>query len=147
MPWSAVRLLRLLRGGELGGLLDGWDGWTIFRDRLVSPDGRAYRERDMRQMWLTLTQAALFRESYDIATGARPLGVGGGNPRRSDWKERHLPAAVACPKRRPHPGRHGGGRPVLVPSPPNRSVSNGMQGRRPARSRRRRSACRPGVYH
>lgn len=40
VPWSAVRLLRLLRAGELGGLLDGWEGWTIFRDRLVSPDGR-----------------------------------------------------------------------------------------------------------
>jgi hypothetical protein len=68
VPWSAVRLLRLRRAGELGGLLDGWEGWTIWRDRLVSPDGRAYRERDMRHLWLTLTQASLFRESYDRAT-------------------------------------------------------------------------------
>ncbi|KAA0068959.1 VC1465 family Xer recombination activation factor [Rhodanobacter sp. T12-5] len=68
VPWSAVRLLRLRRAGELGGLLDGWEGWTIRRDRLVSPDGRAYRERDMRHLWLTLTQAALFREGYDRAT-------------------------------------------------------------------------------
>lgn len=72
VPWSAVRLLRLLRAGELGGLLDGWEGWTISRDRLVSPDGRAYLERDMRHMWLTVTQAALFREGYDAAT--RPSG-------------------------------------------------------------------------
>lgn len=68
VPWSAVRLLRLRRAGELGGLLDGWEGWTIWRDRLVSPDGRAYLERDMRHLWLTLTQAALFREGYDRAT-------------------------------------------------------------------------------
>ena len=69
VPWSAVRLLRLLRAGDLGGLLDGWNGWTIYRDRLVSPDGRAYRERDMRHLWLTLTQASLFREGYDRAIG------------------------------------------------------------------------------
>ena len=50
VPWSVVRLLRLRRAGELGGLLDGWDGWTIWRDQLVSPDGRAYRERDLRQL-------------------------------------------------------------------------------------------------
>lgn len=74
VPWSVVRLLRLLRAGELGGLLEGWDGWTIYRDRLVSPDGRDYRERDMRQLWLTLTQARLFREGYDAAT----LPVSGG---------------------------------------------------------------------
>ena len=70
-----MRLLRLLRAGELGGLLDGRDGWTIFRDRLVSPDGRAYRERDMRQLWLTLTQARLFREGYDKATAPASGGM------------------------------------------------------------------------
>lgn len=68
VPWSVVRLLRLLRAGQLGGLLEGWEGWTIWRDRLVSPDGRAYRERDMRHLWLTVTQAQLFREGYDKAT-------------------------------------------------------------------------------
>jgi hypothetical protein len=68
VPWSAVRLLRLRRAGELGGLLDGWEGWTIWRDRLVSPDGRVFFERDMRHLWLTLTQAGLFREGYDRAT-------------------------------------------------------------------------------
>lgn len=68
VPWSAVRLLRVMRAGELGGLLDGWEGWTIWRDRLVSPDGRVYFERDMRHHWLTVTQARLFREGYDRAT-------------------------------------------------------------------------------
>ncbi|MDE2155613.1 MAG: hypothetical protein KGJ32_06920, partial [Xanthomonadaceae bacterium] len=68
VPWSAVRLLRLLRAGELGGLLDGWEGWRIVRDRLVSPEGRVYRERDMRHWWLTLEQARFWREGYDVAT-------------------------------------------------------------------------------
>ena len=47
--------------GELGGLLDGWEGWTIWRDRLVSPDGRAYRERDMRKLWLADTGGPVSR--------------------------------------------------------------------------------------
>lgn len=68
VPWSVVRLLRLLRAGELGGLADEWEGWTINRLGLHAPDGRTYRERDMRHLWLTLTQAALFREGYDRAT-------------------------------------------------------------------------------
>jgi DNA-binding XRE family transcriptional regulator len=68
VPWSVVRLLRLVRAGELGGFDDAWEGWTINRLGLFSPDGRHYVERDMRQMWLTLTQASLFRESYDLAT-------------------------------------------------------------------------------
>ena len=105
VPWSAVRLLRLLRAGELGGLLDGWDGWTLFRDRLVSPDGRAYRERDMRQLWLTLTQAALFREGYDRATGhaggaaasagARPFPAD--SARTANGADRETAAAVGAP--------------------------------------------------
>src|SRR6185312_729154 len=64
VPWAAVRLLRLLRRGDLGALSDGWDGWTINRLGLHAPDGRTFRERDLRHLWLTLTQADLFRESY-----------------------------------------------------------------------------------
>ncbi|THD09447.1 hypothetical protein B1991_02280 [Rhodanobacter lindaniclasticus] len=77
VPWSAVRLLRLVRSGQLGGLFEEWEGWTINRLGLHSPDGRTFRERDMRQLWLTVTQAALFRESYQRArsggVGAQPL--------------------------------------------------------------------------
>ena len=77
MPWSVVRLLRLVRAGELGGLLDGWEGWTIWRDRLVSPCGRVYLERDMRHWWLTIEHAHLFRVTYDRATAG---GVGAPAP-------------------------------------------------------------------
>jgi len=44
------------------------------------PPGRVYHERDMRHLWLTLTQAALFREGYDRATrpgAAQPRGATG----------------------------------------------------------------------
>jgi len=104
VPWSAVRLLRLRRAGELGGLLDGWEGWTIWRDRLVSPDGRVFRQRDMRHLWLTLTQAALFREGYDKATaggvGAEPLRAREGvSQAGDDWHPCPVstPAAPAAP--------------------------------------------------
>ena len=108
VPWSAVRLLRLLRAGELGGLLDGWDGWTIFRDRLVSPDGRAYRERDMRQLWLTLTQARLFREGYERSTAPAPGAAA------SEWNERPPVAADVGDIR--GAGRQGAA-PSIAPAP------------------------------
>jgi hypothetical protein len=75
VPWSAVRLLRLLRAGDLGGLLEGWEGWRIVRDRLVSPEGRVYCERDMRHWWLTIEQAHLFRAGYDAATKPEKSGA------------------------------------------------------------------------
>jgi hypothetical protein len=100
VPWSAVRLLRLRRAGELGGLLDGWDGWTIWRDRLVSPDGRAFLERDMRRLWLTLTQAAIFRDDY---AKANPVAVSPalGADRRREWNDRHFPVHGAGPGAEP----------------------------------------------
>lgn len=109
VPWSVVRLLRLLRAGQLGGLLDGWDGWTIWRDRLVSPDGRIFRERDMRQLWLTLTQAELFREGYDKATApafggtdAAALVHGGAERLEGASQGRPTGAAPCVTVRRPH---------------------------------------------
>ncbi len=77
VPWSVVRLLRLLRTGALGALCDEWSGWTINRLGLHAPAGRTYRERDMRHWWLTIEHAHLFREAYDRETlggvGAQPL--------------------------------------------------------------------------
>lgn len=77
VPWSVVRLLRLLRCGDLGALHDEWTGWTVNRLGLHAPAGRSYRERDMRVWWLTCEQARLFREAYDRDTlggvGAQPL--------------------------------------------------------------------------
>lgn len=75
VPWSAVRVLRLLRAGELGGLLDGWDGWTLGRDALVSPEGRVYRERDMRHWWLMLEQGRHWRDAYERANPTRTIAA------------------------------------------------------------------------
>ena len=73
VPWSVVRLLRLLRCGDLGGLEDGWAGWTINRHGLWSPDGRQFRPEAMRQWWITCQQARFWRQDYDRG---RDRGVG-----------------------------------------------------------------------
>ena len=65
VPWSVVRLLRLIRCGDLGTLSEEWAGWTLNRLGLHAPAGRTYRERDMRLWWQTCEQARLFRETYD----------------------------------------------------------------------------------
>jgi len=73
VPWSVVRLLRLVRAGELGGLDAAWEGWTINRHGLRSPCGRVYPVQAMAQWWLTVEQARFWREGYDLSV---PGGVG-----------------------------------------------------------------------
>lgn len=80
VPWSVVRLLRLLRQGDLGALEDGWDGFRLVRGKLVTPDGRAFRQEDLRRWWLTVEHARLFNKRYQAesedrrrATAALPL--------------------------------------------------------------------------
>jgi hypothetical protein len=94
VPWSVVRLLRLLRCGDLGALCDEWTGWTINRLGLHAPAGRSYRERDMRAWWLTCEQARLFREAYDRET----LGGVGAQPLRARERVTLLPGAGMAAK-------------------------------------------------
>lgn len=82
-PWSVVHLLRLpqlLRQGDLGALEDGWDGFRLVRGKLVTPDGRAFRQEDLRRWWLTVEHAQVFNKRYQAdsedrrrATAALPL--------------------------------------------------------------------------
>jgi hypothetical protein len=46
VPWSVVRLLRLLRCGDLEGISTPWAGWLLRGDRLISPEGREFRVRN-----------------------------------------------------------------------------------------------------
>lgn len=68
VPWSAVRLLRLARAGELGGFDDAWEGWTISRHGLRSPCGRVYTIDSLRHWWLIAEQARFWRDGYEAAT-------------------------------------------------------------------------------
>lgn len=72
VPWSAVRLMRLLRQGDLGALNDDWDGFKIVRDKLVTPDGRGFTQAELRRWWLTVEHAHLFLKRYE----AEARGVG-----------------------------------------------------------------------
>ncbi|WP_448097659.1 VC1465 family Xer recombination activation factor [Luteibacter yeojuensis] len=75
VPWSVVRLLRVLRCGGLGALVPEWSGWIIKRGKIFSPDGRGWSQADLGRWWLILDQARLFRDRYDAETprSARPM--------------------------------------------------------------------------
>jgi hypothetical protein len=74
VPWSAVRLLRLMRNGDLGALLPAWSGWVLNRNGLVSPDGKVYTEHNMRHWWWTCEQAFFWRQRHSLvaSAGRRP---------------------------------------------------------------------------
>jgi Phage protein len=71
LPVATVRELRLYRLGDLGALLDAWNGWTINRNGLISPDGKVFAERTMRIWWLTSEMALYWRKLYDRKAGPR----------------------------------------------------------------------------
>lgn len=73
VPWSAVKLLRLYRLGDLGALRPEWRGWTLNRNGLVSPEGIAYALGDLSWWSLTCRQAEAFRQGRRKAT-ARSSG-------------------------------------------------------------------------
>lgn len=73
VPWSAVKLLRLLRLGDLGTLRREWHGWTLNRNGIVSPEGVAYSRGDLGWWSLTCRQAEAFRQARQKAA-VRPSG-------------------------------------------------------------------------
>lgn len=98
VPWSAVKLLRLVRLGDLGTLRPEWRGWTLARAGLVSPEGIAYARGDLGWWSLTCRQAQAFRLSYDKdaqrrATG-RSVAEPPSAPGRSAGSLGELPAPV-----------------------------------------------------
>jgi hypothetical protein len=104
VPWSAVRLLRFVRLGDLGALHDGWDGWVINRNGLWSPDGKHYGEPAMRHWWVTCEQARFWRDDYSRRAGERLEGASPGAP--STWVADGLhspPLVVPDPSATPLP--------------------------------------------
>ncbi len=67
VPWSVVRLLRLRRLGEIGGLHAGWDGWMLNSrtGELVSPNGYAFQPQRLACWTVVCEQARLWREDYE----------------------------------------------------------------------------------
>lgn len=63
VPWSAVKLLRLLRLGDLGALYPAWDGWKLRPDGdLVSPNGYAFEPWRLTLWPLICEQARFWRQ-------------------------------------------------------------------------------------
>jgi hypothetical protein len=80
VPWSAVRLLRLLRGGDLGGLQDAWAGWYLNprTAELVSPNGYSFKPAGLTAWPLTCEQARFWRDDYSRRAGERLEGASRG---------------------------------------------------------------------
>lgn len=76
IPFSAVRLLRFVRLGDLGALCDDWAGWTLNRLGLHDPAGRTYRLDAMRAWWITCEQAQFWREGRPSLLGASTVPSG-----------------------------------------------------------------------
>lgn len=76
VPWSAVKLLRLFRLGDLGALQPEWRGWSIGRAGLVSPEGRTFTRGDFAWWSLTCRQAEAWRGARSRAGRAALEGHG-----------------------------------------------------------------------
>ena len=77
VPWSVVRLLRILRLGDLGALSRDWAGWSLSAGTLRSPEGRAFTPAESAWWALLVAQARAFRDHR-----ARLGGVGAAAPAR-----------------------------------------------------------------
>lgn len=87
-PRLVVRFLQLLTDAPLGALSPPWDGWTLRRGKLCSPDGHEFAPGEIRALPLRLQQLrALERE-------------------REREPEAHAQAQVEPPRRQPT-GRRG----------------------------------------
>ena len=76
VPWSAVRLLRLKRIGDLGALHDRWAGWIINErtSELVSPNGYRFTP-DKLAVWPLLCEQARFWRQDFAQRAARGVGA------------------------------------------------------------------------
>jgi ribosomal protein L36 len=78
VPWPVVRLLRILRNGELPG--DAWAGWRLWGDTLWTPEGHAVHAREAAWLSLLVRQARGFRElAARLSAGESHAGGGCGN--------------------------------------------------------------------
>ncbi len=69
VPWMAFKMLRILRGYALPGV--SWEGWTVLKDVLYSPDGRAFPAADLYYLQFTFSQAKLWRQMYSRSGRAK----------------------------------------------------------------------------
>ena len=121
VPWSAVKLLRLLRCGDIGALRPEWHGWTLNRNGMVSPEGVAYSLGDLGWWSLTCRQAEAFRRDRS----GRQRGGGAAVPEPLAVSVRSLsPVGEPPAGSAPRPDDI----PPTAPAVPPESVSEGVDG-------------------
>jgi DNA-binding XRE family transcriptional regulator len=69
IPWMAFKLLRVIRGHALPGYQ--WEGWTMYRGTIYSPDGRGFEASDLYYLQNTFAQAKLWRQMYSRSGRAK----------------------------------------------------------------------------
>jgi DNA-binding transcriptional regulator YiaG len=74
VPWVVVRLLRILRNGELPG--DAWAGWRLWGGTLWTPEGHAVHAREASWLSLLVRQARAYREISSRPSAGQGLPVG-----------------------------------------------------------------------
>ena len=74
VPWAVVRLLRILRNGELPG--DAWAGWRLWGDTLWTPEGHAVRAGEASWLSLLVRQARGYRELATRLSAGKGLPAG-----------------------------------------------------------------------
>ena len=84
VPLSVVRLLRIVRLGDLGALSRDWSGWSLHGGALRSPEGRAFTPHESAWWALLVAQARAFVEGR-----ARLGGVGAAAPREAAGRLQH----------------------------------------------------------
>lgn len=62
IPWMAFRMLRILGGFALPG--KAWEGWTVYQDRIIAPNGRWYEANTLEQIEHVFGMARLWHQDY-----------------------------------------------------------------------------------
>lgn len=132
VPWAAVKLLRLLRCGDLGALHPAWSGWVLRPDGdLVSGDGYRFAPYRLEAWPLVCEQARFWRRSYRLARGCRGRAPYGGAldleageafavDAAEDMERNHLPLPAPCRtalELEPAPAADGASRPDQPQAP------------------------------
>lgn len=62
VPYSAFKLLRILRGYELPD--KAWEGWTVRGDKLNAPNGRQFDVQSLAHLEQVFAMSRLWQQAY-----------------------------------------------------------------------------------
>ena len=72
IPYSAYKLLRILRGYELPS--KAWEGWTVVGDTLNAPNGRWFDVQSLNHLEQVFSMARLWRSMYAASCKKQKTG-------------------------------------------------------------------------